>query len=133
MIRRPPRSKRTDTLFPYSTLFRSPYDNPMRVTQHFQAIDVAFFTPLEEFRSRMDAMIQSLRTSRRRPGVDRIYVPGERGFREMKRLRRDGVPVAEAALEGMRSLATELGVALPGLRSEEHTSELQSLMRTSYA
>src|SRR3546814_3439012 len=61
-----------------------PYDNPMRVTQHFQAIDVAFFTPLEEFRSRMDAMIQSLRTSRRRPGVDRIYVPGERGFREMK-------------------------------------------------
>src|SRR3546814_16763267 len=32
MIRRPPRSTRTDTLFPYTTLFRSPYDDKARLT-----------------------------------------------------------------------------------------------------
>src|SRR3546814_1665235 len=67
MIRRPPRSTRTDTLFPYTTLFRSP----------------------------------------RRPPV--------RGQRPGPRRRRARAPSS------------------PRQRSEEHTSELQSLMRISYA
>src|SRR3546814_8917335 len=69
MIRRPPRSTRTDTLFPYTTLFRS-HDRGPR-----------FFDPLP---------------------------------------RNGDVGVGVAALEGFE-------------RSEEHTSELQSLMRISYA
>src|SRR3546814_20797078 len=40
MIRRPPRSTRTDTLFPYTTLFRSP-DGPRR----FASVDIAFRAP----------------------------------------------------------------------------------------
>src|SRR3546814_1268173 len=65
MIRRPPRSTRTDTLFPYTTLFRSP---------------------------------------RSRPGAARDLPPADRAVRAAARS-----------------------------RSEEHTSELQSLMRISYA
>src|SRR3546814_10054814 len=68
MIRRPPRSTRTDTLFPYTTLFRS---------------------------------IEFLRT------------------KGMVQLR--------------KSLADRDAITLPEGRSEEHTSELQSLMRISYA
>src|SRR3546814_10347110 len=76
MIRRPPRSTRTDTLFPYTTLFRSLAVN----------IDCAHM-------------------SRGR----------EQGQRRRARLR----PAA--------------GTAEGRMRSEEHTSELQSLMRISYA
>src|SRR3546814_11348063 len=81
MIRRPPRSTRTDTLFPYTTLFRS---------------------------------------------ARRLQLPGHRG-RQVEsggRRRRGGQRV-------------RLGAEPPGIdlgdRSEEHTSELQSLMRISYA
>src|SRR3546814_6756375 len=78
MRRRPPRSTRTDTLFPYTTLFRSP--------------------DLPDIR-----MARSTRSARRRAG----------------------------AIEGS---ARMMGlVVLCGVRSEEHTSELQSLMRISYA
>src|SRR3546814_17266969 len=40
MIRRPPRSTRTDTLFPYTTLFRSPQDHPLaeRLELHWSDI-----------------------------------------------------------------------------------------------
>src|SRR3546814_4761528 len=75
MIRRPPRSTRTDTLFPYTTLFRS---------------KAAVVKP-ERFRNPPRRMI--------------------------------GVPVQRFAM----------GKGLGVERSEEHTSELQSLMRISYA
>src|SRR3546814_18917494 len=73
MIRRPPRSTRTDTLFPYTTLFRS-LSCPLRLDEH--------------------------------PADD------------------DGDALAQL-LRGL--------VPLVAGRSEEHTSELQSLMRISYA
>src|SRR3546814_6248884 len=85
MIRRPPRSTRTDTLFPYTTLFRSPRDDG---------------------RGRISAG-QGLRSNRSRPPRSRD-----------------------------RTVARHvLGHRLVGRadRSEEHTSELQSLMRISYA
>src|SRR3546814_1601796 len=75
MIRRPPRSTRTDTLFPYTTLFRS-------------TCTISCIT--------MDAEMYGITFS-------------------ANRLKRDNAPP-----ENM-------------LRSEEHTSELQSLMRISYA
>src|SRR3546814_1900414 len=76
MRRRPPRSTRTDTLFPYTTLFRS--DGPVDAIEH-----------------RGDATGHEKRRNR----------PGEQGER----------------------------IVVKKLRSEEHTSELQSLMRISYA
>src|SRR3546814_9821161 len=88
MIRRPPRSTRTDTLFPYTTLFRS---NGLWI-----------FTPIVE-------VAQSLPASHQ---------------------------------QAIQHLGNELVMAAqsPSLfgpaaadRSEEHTSELQSLMRISYA
>src|SRR3546814_5576612 len=79
MIRRPPRSTRTDTLFPYTTLFRSP-----------------------------DAL---------------LVMTVEGGKRVVIQLAPDFAP---AHVANIRALAR-------AGRSEEHTSELQSLMRISYA
>src|SRR3546814_2427445 len=88
MIRRPPRSTRTDTLFPYTTLFRS----------H-----------------------ASLRRAAARLGA-RVIAVSPLTLKPM---------AAGDALD--RALAVEASRAVGLLRSEEHTSELQSLMRISYA
>src|SRR3546814_4229871 len=80
MIRRPPRSTRTDTLFPYTTLFRS----------------------------QIEVCLQQARAVAHDHGFPAcVLVPAE----------------IEAAAGPKRF----------GTRSEEHTSELQSLMRISYA
>src|SRR3546814_4131236 len=92
MIRRPPRSTRTDTLFPYTTLFRS--HHPLRHLRFAQA-------PAP----RRDQAVQ--------------FVDEDDGRRN---------------LPGAGEEAGDLLLALPiPFRSEEHTSELQSLMRISYA
>src|SRR3546814_3204027 len=99
MKRRPPRSTRTDTLFPDTTLFRSALQH--EVVDHNPDIAV---TPVEQDR---------------RPA----------------RYGRRGIDASDEALGG-GLLVTGRAVDLPGqieARSEEHTSELQSLMRISYA
>src|SRR3546814_5660022 len=85
MIRRPPRSTRTDTLFPYTTLFRS----------SMTLDDV----------SKLDSIVVDL------SALGDVSVEHDRGI---------------IAIVGA-------GIAMIPRRSEEHTSELQSLMRISYA
>src|SRR3546814_9762868 len=100
MIRRPPRSTRTDTLFPYTTLFRShPRAWPFEPSGDHHA---AVARPGD---GRGDA-----RTEKRDAGQARL------------RARADGNTPAHA-------VSRRAGP----FRSEEHTSELQSLMRNSYA
>src|SRR3546814_10619424 len=93
MIRRPPRSTRTDTLFPYTTLFRS-----------------------------------------RHVALSGHACPGGAGLpRHPAGLRR---PLVLLASRGEPGGAGTCRLAMAGARShrsEEHTSELQSLMRISYA
>src|SRR3546814_3286782 len=103
MIRRPPRSTRTDTLFPYTTLFRSGrrwviYNGPAeasRVPPEWHGWLHRTTDVLPE-----DAPIQP-------KSWEKPHVPNMTG--------------------------TALAYAPKGSRSEEHTSELQSLMRISYA
>src|SRR3546814_1670903 len=85
MIRRPPRSTRTDTLFPYTTLFRSAVADAKKVTE-----DTKTSSP--------------------------------------------GPTPAPTSAKKSASVPEHFSLRLSGLaRSEEHTSELQSLMRISYA
>src|SRR3546814_5871055 len=97
MIRRPPRSTRTDTLFPYTTRFRSP------------------LITLAEAREKRDAARRLLAA-----GSDPSATRKEAEARE-----------AFEATTGFRTVAEEWLAKRE--RSEEHTSELQSLMRISYA
>src|SRR3546814_6699877 len=93
MRRRPPRSTRTDTLFPYTTLFRSRQGGVDLLGR------LADATPIE-------------------PPGDRVAVDPE------------GVVVRQQLFPQRRDIAHREVVRG---RSEEHTSELQSLMRISYA
>src|SRR3546814_8913008 len=99
MIRRPPKSTRTDTLFPYPTLFRSVFgfDVPRRLAA------------------------PALRSTGVNPPA--LLCPSRRGS--------IGVEFAICYIPSESPPPPFFSV--PGVRSEEHTSELQSLMRTSYA
>src|SRR3546814_5074644 len=94
MRRRPPRSTRTDTLFPYTTLFRS---SELRTRSSSRLNAVTFIIWLIETR------------------------PDERNWANGWR--------AASPPQGTANLSGGVDVR----RSEEHTSELQSLMRISYA
>src|SRR3546814_1230056 len=93
MIRRPPRSTRTDTLFPYTTLFRSDTDTE------------PLLMPVSE-RTRLPAAIAVLKRRE-------ITLP----------------PLPSFSIAWQCACFTWDKI----WRSEEHTSELQSLMRISYA
>src|SRR3546814_1502383 len=103
MIRRPPRSTRTDTLFPYTTLFRS-----------------NFFQPVEK----RACMANKIRPSR----CSANYRARAIGMQRENQFRL-WVGICGLALVVLPLLIHWLAT----LRSEEHTSELQSLMRISYA
>src|SRR3546814_2391870 len=109
MIRRPPRSTRTDTLFPYTTLFRSLQDIPMDIT----ALNA------ESFERAPVTNLIDVQTS-----VPNLNI-SPRGGSGVIAIRGIGFAVVTAGAEGNVALHTD--------RSEEHTSELQSLMRISYA
>src|SRR3546814_3644212 len=96
MIRRPPRSTRTDTLFPYTTRFRSEMAKMPRVEGS---------------------------------GAGQIYMAPETA-----RLFEQAQDVAKKAGDSFVTVERLLqAIGLASGRSEEHTSELQSLMRISYA
>src|SRR3546814_5660138 len=90
MIRRPPRSTRTDTLFPYTTLFRSP------------------------------GSLLMTRLMRPTWPCDFSASAGESQARSSQR-------------SGCSANCSSASQSTVWMRSEEHTSELQSLMRISYA
>src|SRR3546814_2445970 len=127
MIRRPPRSTRTDTLFPYTTLFRSSW-----------RAHAGRLAPLSQLRRKDGRVLQqrvaglcdrgsSLDRCRRTDRGDPHPVP----FRSDPRAGMPAIPPVDESARVRASLAL-VSSALLG-RSEEHTSELQSLMRTSYA
>src|SRR3546814_3560255 len=118
MIPRPPKSTRTVTLFPYTTLFRSKFG---ALAQHYFGLagDVigcqAQLRPVRGRKGEKPAASD---------GAVESHYPGFR--RRVCAFR----PV-EGAATGIWFAAAAQGN--PPSRSEEHTSELQSLMRTSYA
>ena len=87
-----------------------PYDGPMNVSQYFQALNIEWFTPLEEFKEKMDELVRQVKSSELRPGFDRVYLPGEKTFLETEVRRRDGIPMPERVFNELRRWADELGV-----------------------
>src|SRR3546814_4915163 len=100
MFRRPPRSTRTYTLFPYTTLFRSPCNRP--VSEH------------------IGQNLRPLLRCQPLGGIDQRVPAGRNAVVDSRCGARNG-HVDDKKFGEIRK------------RSEEHTSELQSLMRISYA
>src|SRR3546814_5441640 len=125
MTRRQPRSTRTDTLFPYTTLFRSEHVKKGEPVLRIDPGQAASQLP------ELDAQIEQAQAT---------------AAKTLAELRVAALEAESALVDAQAELETaRLDAALPpelvsGLdydryqgRSEEHTSELQSLMRISYA
>src|SRR3546814_7688806 len=112
MIRRPPRSTRTDTLFPYTTIFRSAVRNRLYLEQGRRRFP------------RFEGGATDNRARRARRGTDSLRPP-DRGGRALIS--------CKAPRFGGDQSSPPSAPYFPSNRSEEHTSELQSLMRISYA
>src|SRR3546814_2012507 len=127
MTRLPPRSTRTDTLFPYTTLFRSKAwpanrlrikDPDMNDKHDISALNGLITTTLDSMKGFEDAAEDAKST--------RFAAM----FADFARDR--GAVVASLQAE-VRGLGGKPEDSASFLRSEEHTSELQSLLRISYA
>src|SRR3546814_5945633 len=109
MILRPPGSTRTDTLFPYTTLFRCPLDAlATGIAMVFQETSlVPTMTVAQNLFLGQEKFINRLRG---------IYISAQQFLQSLS-----------------FNVDPTMVVGSLGARSEEHTSELQSLMRISYA
>src|SRR3546814_10466810 len=114
MIPRPPSSTRTDTRFPYTTLFRS--DRPLPHGTHVLRCEPDHRRSPDDFGGRRS------RTTR---GAGPAVARTAQGFH--RTVRHHGGPA------GHDPLARSAAARVPPATSEEHTSELKTLMRISYA
>src|SRR3546814_4614657 len=117
MLHRPPRSTRTDTLFPYTTLFRSVFK---LIDQHLQRLGNQVPLPIASsfnvFQEARDAWWEIVNSNR----MSDIGIMDSL----LKLAEEDAAPpLSNPSTSNLRKKS----------RSEEHTSELQSLMRISYA
>src|SRR3546814_9576559 len=118
MIRRPPRSTRTDTLFPYTTLYRSKGSEVLVEVTHCGVCHSDLHFWKGEYNLGGGKVMKLAERG--------VTLPRAPGHEIAGRVAAFGPEASGVALGDLR-------VVYPWIRSEEHTSELQSLMRISYA
>jgi len=74
-------------------------------------VDPAAFGDPAQFRRNVDTVVRDLRASRRLPGVERIWLPGEQSAIKRAERGRDGVPVPPALKATLAKVAAELNIA----------------------
>jgi LDH2 family malate/lactate/ureidoglycolate dehydrogenase len=80
---------------------------------HFvAAIQVAAFEEVARFKGRVDQVIRQIHGSRKAPGVERIYAPGELEYVRMQEYREQGIPLNAVTLADLRRTAAAVGVAV---------------------
>src|SRR3546814_6703713 len=135
MIRRPPRSTRTDTLFPYTTLFRSE-------AYEWQSPELALLASLVGQLGLKDiatTLTQRLRKITGDDDAQRTHLAVQNWITRLGLQASDvlgGITVSDAGREIGSVAIVQHAIRQKHLRanrSEEHTSELQSLMHISYA
>ena len=89
-----------------------PYRDPARqnVSHTFLAFDIAWFMPVDDYRARMGRFIDTVRSSRLRPGFSEILVPGELEHRRVLEKTANGVPLDRDVYDDLVVLGHELGV-----------------------
>jgi LDH2 family malate/lactate/ureidoglycolate dehydrogenase len=90
-------------------LYRS-FDRPQNVGHFFLAMRPDLFISIEEYRSRMDRLLERIHSSDLAEGFDEVVIPGEIEGREERHRQKSGIPYAASQLEGLQKLASESGV-----------------------
>jgi len=80
----------------------------VNVGHFFMAVDISAFTEPEEFKRAAGDIMRSLRSSKRMPGRERIYTPGEK--EHLTRLERKGAPINQSLRAELAQIRDELGL-----------------------
>jgi LDH2 family malate/lactate/ureidoglycolate dehydrogenase len=86
---------------------------PLGICHTFCALDIGHYIPIDQFKSRMDEMISEIKRSELLEGVDRVYLPGEKGFLTRANRRVKGIPLWGKLVQDLRNLAQRLYIELP--------------------
>jgi len=83
---------------------------PTNTGQAIAAIAIETFMPVAEFKRAVDQVVRDIRNSRRLPGVERIWLPGEQSHAKLLDRRAHGVPMPKALRDSLDTVARDLGV-----------------------
>ncbi len=83
---------------------------PADVGHFFGAVKVEAFRDLEGFKQDMDALLDQLKNAPKASGQDRIYIHGEKEFELADRYEKEGVPVMEEVVAGLKEVGDKIGI-----------------------
>jgi LDH2 family malate/lactate/ureidoglycolate dehydrogenase len=87
-----------------------PFSGTLNASQYVSAINIDWFTPVETFKASVDEISRTVKASKLRPGVERVYMPGEKGYLEEKKRLAEGIPLTRKVIRQLQGWAVELGV-----------------------
>jgi L-2-hydroxycarboxylate dehydrogenase (NAD+) len=90
--------------------FNADAETATNTGQAIVMIDPAAFGDVKEFKQRVDVVVRDLRASRRMPGVERIWMPGEQSHGKRAVTAKEGIAVAPALRKALDTVADELGI-----------------------
>lgn len=96
----------------YSKTIHSMYDlDEKQSISHFMlAIDISFFSELEGYLSKIENLTSFVKDSRKAPGIEETFLPGEIEFKKEKENKKNGVPVDEKVFKELQILAKDLEI-----------------------
>jgi LDH2 family malate/lactate/ureidoglycolate dehydrogenase len=90
--------------------FNADDTTPTNTGHAIVAISVEAFQPVAEFKAAVDALVRDIRGSKRLPGVDRIWLPGEQSIIKRAERAKLGIPMPGPLLDSLDKLATDLKI-----------------------
>ena len=88
----------------------------VRVSHMFLGIDISRFMPVEEFRRRMEWLVETVKSAEPAKGYDEVLVAGDPEWRTETERRRTGIPLGDGTWKTLVETAQKLGVAVPATR-----------------
>jgi len=86
--------------------------NPLFIS----VINIAAFTPVNDFKERVEYLFKAVKNSKKAPGVEEILIPGELELRAWKKRSREGIPIHEKIWEEVALEARKLGIDLEKIK-----------------
>ena len=87
-------------------------EEPANVGHWFMAIKVDSFLSINELKTRMDTLIKEIKESRKAPGQQRIYIPGEIEFETETERTENGIPLNFNTVNLIQSLVDDIGASV---------------------
>ena len=79
-------------------------------------INIADLMPIDVFKSKVDEWASTIKASKLQKGFDEVLIPGENALREKEKRLREGIPVQEQYWEGIKNMASDVGIDIETLR-----------------